>query len=398
MTSDTLIIDADGDLVLSFDPEECSSTLTDDIWIDADSSEDDSQIIDAEPSNTVSRILIKATDVSPTDISIEEPSESNDNSWVELKQVRMLVSSKHMSVASPVFKAMFQASSQEGIELKITGKVELSLRDEDSKAWNILLNIIHGRFRSVPLDINLPMFTQIALLCDKYQMHEVAYAFTPTWRMSAGHDSVSGEDIPRWIFIAWTFNMTDVLEEITKGLALNYTGNGIEKIVQHDYSTDSSNCYGADTTFIDELENSRQHAIAELVDMFDYTIQRYQEDSSKCSIRTRCGEDRVSYRKQCDSMILGMLLKGAIEQQIYPLPKKPYKEWSFSILEKKIKCIKPTSLCAAVSLIPDVHCDQDHGISKIMTSWIKHTAHEVTGLQLASLKRDASPEIQWPIR
>lgn len=154
----------------------------------------------------------------------------------------------------------------------------------------------------------------------------------------------------------------------------------------------------ADMNSIDELENSRQHAIAELVDMLEYTIQRYQDNSSKCSIRTRCGGDRESYRKQCDAMILGMLLKGAIEQEIYPLPTKPYKEWSFSILEKKIKCIKPTSLCAAMSLIPDVHCDQDHGISKIISSWIRHTAEEVTGLQLESLKKDASPEIQWPIR
>lgn len=48
--------------------------------------------------------------------------------------------------------------------------------------------------------------------------------------MSAGHDSVSGEDIPRWIFIAWTFNMKDVLEEITRGLALTYTRNGIQKL------------------------------------------------------------------------------------------------------------------------------------------------------------------------
>lgn len=148
MTSDTLIIDADGDLVLSFDPEECPSSHTDDTWTDVDSSEDGYQIIDTELSNAVSRILIKATDVSPIDTSVEEFPESNDTSWVELKQVRMLVSSKHMSVASPVFKAMRQASSQEGIELKKTGKAELSLRDEDSKAWNILLDIIHGRFRS----------------------------------------------------------------------------------------------------------------------------------------------------------------------------------------------------------------------------------------------------------
>ncbi|TGO25414.1 hypothetical protein BPAE_0080g00040 [Botrytis paeoniae] len=379
MTSDTLIIDTDGDLVLLFDPEECSSSQTDDTWTDADSSEDDSRIIDAKSSNREFKSLIKLTDISQINPSADEPSGLIDTSWVELKQVRMLVSSKHMSVASPGFKAMLQASSQEGIELKKTGKVELLLRDEDSKAWNILLNIIHGRFRS------------IALLCDKYQMHEVAYAFTPAWKMSASHDSVSGEDIPRGIFIAWTFNMTDVLEEITKDLALNYTGNGIQKLF-------SMTSLPTPQIVMDELENSRQHAIAELVDMFDYTIQRYQENSSKCSIRTRCGEDRVSYRKQCDAMILGMLLKGAIEQQIYPLPTKLYKEWSFSILEKNIKCIKPTSLCAAMSLIPDVHCDQDHGISKIMTSWIRHTADEVTGLQLASLKKDASAEIQWPIR
>ncbi|KAF7912954.1 uncharacterized protein EAF01_001975 [Botrytis porri] len=384
MTSDALIIDTDGDLVLVFDPEECSSSQTDDTWTDADSSEDDLQITDAESSNGESKSLIKLPDISQINLSADELSVLIDTSWVELKQVRMLVSSKHMSVASPT-------GSQESIELKKTGKMELLLRDDDSKAWIHLLNIIHGRFRSVPLDINLPMFTRIALLCDKYQMHEVPYVFTPAWKMSAGHDSVSGEDIPRWIFIAWTFNMTDVIEEITKGLALNYTGNGIQKLF-------SISSLPIPQIVLDELEKSRQHAIAEVVDLCDYTIQRYQNNSSKYSIRTICGEDRESYRKKCDAMMLGMLLKGAIEQQIYPLPTKPYKEWSFSILEKKIKCIKPTSLCAAMSLIPDVQSDQDHGISNIMTSWIRHTAEEVTGLQLTSLKKNASPEIQWPIR
>ncbi|KAM0161538.1 hypothetical protein ACHAQE_004093 [Botrytis cinerea] len=390
MTGDTLIIDAEGDLILLFNPEECSPSQTDDVWTDADSSEDDFKIID-EPSNAVCNILIKTTDISPTNISVEKPSELNDTSWVELKQVRMLVSSKHMSIASPVFKDMLKAGSPEGIELKKTGKVELSLHDDDSKAWNILLNIIHGRFRSVPLDISLSMFTQIALLCHKYQMHEVAYVFTPAWKMSAGHESVSGEDIPRWIFIAWVFNMADVLEEITKGIALNYTGNGIKKLL-------SITSLPIPRLITDELESSREHAIGELVEMLDYTIKRYQDNSSKCSIGTRYGEGREPHRKHCDAMILGMLVKAAIEQEIYPLPTRPYKEWSFSMLEKKMKCIKPTSLCAAMSLIPDDHHDQDHGISIIITSWIKNTEEQITGLQLACLKENASPEIQWPTR
>lgn len=132
--------------------------------------------------------------------------------------------------------------------------------------------------------------------------------------------------------------------------------------------------------------------------MLDYTIQRYQDNSSKCSIGARCGEDREPHRRQCDAMILGMLVKGAIEQDIYPLPTRPYKEWSFSMLEKKMKCIKLTSLCAAMLLISDDHHDQDHGISNIITSWIKNTEQQVTGLQLACLKENASPEIQWPTR
>ncbi|TEY40977.1 hypothetical protein BOTCAL_0410g00070 [Botryotinia calthae] len=390
MTGDTLIIDADGDLILLFNPEECSSSQADDVWTDADSLEDDFKIID-ESSGGVCDILIKTKDIAPTNISVENPSELNYTSWVELKQVRMLVSSKHMSVASPVFKYILKAGSLEGIELKKTGKVELSLHDDDSKGWNILLNIIHGDFRSVPLDISLSMFTQIALLCHKYQMHEVAYVFTPAWKISAGHESVSGEDIPRWIFIAWVFNMADVLEEITKGLALNYTGYGIQKLL-------NITSLPIPQLIIDELESSRAHAIGELVEMLDYTIQRYQGNSSKCSIGTRHVEDREPHRKQCDAMILGMLVKGAIEQEIYPLPTRPYKEWSFSMLEKKMKCIKPTSLCAAMLLMPDDHDDQDHGISNIITSWIRHTEQQVTGLQLACLKENASPEIQWPTR
>ncbi|KAF7951382.1 hypothetical protein EAE96_006697 [Botrytis aclada] len=319
MTRDTLIFDADGDLVLLFDPEECSSSQTNDTWTDADSSEDGPHITDAESSNGESKGLINLKDISRINLSADEPSELSDTSWVELKQVRMLVSSKHMTVASPVFKDMLKAGSQEGIELKKTGKLELLLPGDDSKAWNILLDIIHGRFRSVPLDTNLPLFTQIALLCHKYQMHEIAYAFTPAWKMSAGHDSVSGEDIPRWIFIAWTFNMADVLEEITKGLAFNYTGNGIQKLL-------GMTSLPIPQIVMDELENSRQHAISELVGTLEYTIQRYEENTPKCSISTRCGEDRESYRKQCDGMILGMLLKGVIEQKIYPLPTTPYEE------------------------------------------------------------------------
>jgi hypothetical protein len=59
------------------------------------------------------------------------------------KEIRMLVSSRHLMLASPVFKAMLQHSNfKEGEELHSTGKVEVPLPDDDPDAFKILLDII----------------------------------------------------------------------------------------------------------------------------------------------------------------------------------------------------------------------------------------------------------------
>jgi hypothetical protein len=59
------------------------------------------------------------------------------------KEIRMLVSSRHLMLASPVFKAMLQHSNfKEGEELQTNGKVSVPLPDDDPDAFKILLDII----------------------------------------------------------------------------------------------------------------------------------------------------------------------------------------------------------------------------------------------------------------
>jgi hypothetical protein len=59
------------------------------------------------------------------------------------KEIRMLVSSRHLMLVSPVFKAMLQHSNfKEGNELQTNGKVEVPLPDDDPDAFKILLDII----------------------------------------------------------------------------------------------------------------------------------------------------------------------------------------------------------------------------------------------------------------
>jgi hypothetical protein len=59
------------------------------------------------------------------------------------KEIRMLVSSRHLMLASPVFKAMLQYSNfKEGEELHANGRAEVPMPDDDPVAFKILLDII----------------------------------------------------------------------------------------------------------------------------------------------------------------------------------------------------------------------------------------------------------------
>ncbi|KAJ5041066.1 uncharacterized protein L3040_005621 [Drepanopeziza brunnea f. sp. 'multigermtubi'] len=73
-----------------------------------------------------------------------------DIAKVTPRKVEMLVSSKHLALVSPVFKAMFRPGFKEGHELSTTGKLNLPLDDDDPTAWEVILNIIHCRLEYVP--------------------------------------------------------------------------------------------------------------------------------------------------------------------------------------------------------------------------------------------------------
>ena len=76
------------------------------------------------------------------------------------------VSSKHRTLASPVFKRFLQPGSREGEKLKNKGHARLELKDDDPTALSIFLNIIHGHFNGVSEAVNLDTFTEIAILAD----------------------------------------------------------------------------------------------------------------------------------------------------------------------------------------------------------------------------------------
>lgn len=86
-----------------------------------------------------------------------------------------------MMLAPPVFKAMLTHSFREGEELRANGKVEIPLPDEDDLAFAVLMDVIHGKSRKVPREVEFDFLVDLALLVDKYQMQEPVAVYSDAW-------------------------------------------------------------------------------------------------------------------------------------------------------------------------------------------------------------------------
>ena len=136
------------------------------------------------------------------------------------------VSSKHLTLASRVFKRMLQARFKEGLELHSKGSAELPLPDDDPAALLILLNLIHGKTRKVPRKVKLSRMTELAILVDKYELFDSVELWVDHWvRHLQGTVPVAlGGDLLLWMCISWVFKRADIFKRLTKIAQLEREG------------------------------------------------------------------------------------------------------------------------------------------------------------------------------
>ncbi|KAH7350765.1 hypothetical protein BKA65DRAFT_498940 [Rhexocercosporidium sp. MPI-PUGE-AT-0058] len=83
----------------------------------------------------------------------------------------MQISTKHMSLASPVFKTILSHGFAKGEALQNNGEAEIPLPNDDPTTFTVLLDVIHGRGRRVPRDLDLKTLALVQVAVDKYQLH-----------------------------------------------------------------------------------------------------------------------------------------------------------------------------------------------------------------------------------
>lgn len=135
--------------------------------------------------------------------------------------VRYRVSSRHLSLASTQFQKRLQSCWQEGQRLRDDRQVELPVADWDAEAFLILMNIFHGRNRSVPRALSLELLTKVSILVDYYDCPEAVELFADLWlkeleTKSFPPSATRSRDAVLWVMIAHVFQRPEKLRIASK--------------------------------------------------------------------------------------------------------------------------------------------------------------------------------------
>ncbi|CAG8958553.1 hypothetical protein HYFRA_00009869 [Hymenoscyphus fraxineus] len=272
----------------------------------------------------------------------------------------MLVSSKHLSLASPVFKAMLQVGFQEGQELSTKGTVTIPLPEDCDRAFTILMMLVHAKYKHIPDRLILPTLTNLAVQVDKYQVHDcVGPLIIEGWvnKLEDDHASLTEPDQsqphnlanyfdPKMcraferIAIAWVFRISHLLMMSTRFAILH---------LKHPISTTSNNpCRFKE--FLDKLPIPQQ--------VFDKINSRREQHLNTLSEALREARDHLEDPKnECCQVPIDFIRHNCrmnklqhfnviLEAQgLNPLPEPPYPELSVKTMKMRLEPIFIDAFC-----------------------------------------------------
>ena len=214
MTSQSFIIDPSGDVVLVLDS-----------WNKAIGHDDSAKLIkahevkDTRCSESTKEQLpnhLLGPPIDPTDLEGEITEEDPD---CAAQDIRIRVSSRHLILASEVFKVLLKGGLRESSKLYAEGTTEIPLPDDFADGLVVLANIIHGKFRELPKKMTPQLLIQIVLLVDKYKLHESVEPFIDRWMEHVRPKIPTkklAEDIMSWITIALVLCLEEDFEQLTR--------------------------------------------------------------------------------------------------------------------------------------------------------------------------------------
>lgn len=163
-------------------------------------------------------------------LSEDAPDEKTVDKKPETRE--LTVSSKVLSLVSPVFKAMLSGKFKEGIELAekkaSSNSHTLNLPDDDAEATIILCRILHFNINDIPEKPTPVCLEKLAFLCDKYQcisaMKYCGGLWLRDWLLVYDSEVPSIDDLCRLLIFAYVIDLPHEFLGVSWKLFLYHKG------------------------------------------------------------------------------------------------------------------------------------------------------------------------------
>ena len=134
-----------------------------------------------------------------------------------IEWVTFQVSSKAMSLASPVWRAMLDPNGP--FRESQSENNEITFPDDDPKGLLVLLLVAHLRFQDVPQVPSFVKILDVCILCDKYDCIALVHPWISRWLAPQIHLACR-DFCDEWLFIAWTIGDEATFERAGRSLIL----------------------------------------------------------------------------------------------------------------------------------------------------------------------------------
>jgi len=135
--------------------------------------------------------------------------------------IKLQVSSKILSTASPVFRSMFSPRFREGAALASgTALIEIEFPDEPPQALEAVFNVLHFRHDCVSANVSYDTLYEIALVVDKYDLARALGPWKEVWLRRGAGDGGKG------LFVMYVFGDKEGFREGCRKAILQDLGYG----------------------------------------------------------------------------------------------------------------------------------------------------------------------------
>ncbi|KAF4447872.1 hypothetical protein F53441_8622 [Fusarium austroafricanum] len=236
-------------------------------------------------------------------------------------EVRIKVSSRHLILASPVFRKMLEGPWSENASSSPPSEArQIFTTGWDAKALAIVLDVIHSRCQEVPKEINVPLLTRIATIVDYYQCHESLQFVSDVWLNLP--DSVVRDPEPNWV---------DDLMILYSGWVFCHEGissNKMKVVLRHSPGRSQFDLKDLPLAgLLGRLNNPRQEFVGRVLEGL-HVLRK------TLFVENGCPEKRLA---ACSSLTLGVLMRALHQmKRLDPPVTAPFDKYSVTAIFKLI--------------------------------------------------------------